>query len=113
MEALMSFFANIDWLEIWLATGDTLLMLGGSLLFTNLDLVIAHEGSLTTALPKTSIRSGSRRQAIFTSPGKTDSVASAALFSPQWITHREHSTPRRGRRCRPRRPLGTLGARHP
>jgi D-methionine transport system permease protein len=34
MEALTSFFANIDWLEIWLATGDTLLMLGGSLLFT-------------------------------------------------------------------------------
>eukprot|EP01030_Chromulinospumella_sphaerica_P006104 gene6104-5966_t len=28
------FFANIDWFEIWLATGDTLLMLGGSLLFT-------------------------------------------------------------------------------
>jgi len=34
MEALMSFFTNIDWYEIWLATGDTLLMLGGSLLFT-------------------------------------------------------------------------------
>ena len=34
MEALTSFFANIDWFEIWLATGDTLLMLGGSLLFT-------------------------------------------------------------------------------
>ncbi|WP_426203661.1 methionine ABC transporter permease [Pseudomonas sp. TWP3-1] len=34
MEALMSFFANIDWYEIWLATGDTMLMLGGSLLFT-------------------------------------------------------------------------------
>ena len=34
MEALMSFFANIDWFEIWLATGDTLMMLGGSLLFT-------------------------------------------------------------------------------
>ena len=29
-----TFFANIDWLEIWLATGDTLMMLGGSLLFT-------------------------------------------------------------------------------
>ena len=34
MEALTSFFANIDWYEIWLATGDTLMMLGGSLLFT-------------------------------------------------------------------------------
>ncbi|CAI8713031.1 MULTISPECIES: methionine ABC transporter permease [Pseudomonas] len=34
MEALMSFFTNIDWYEIWLATGDTMLMLGGSLLFT-------------------------------------------------------------------------------
>lgn len=34
MEVLMSFFANIDWYEIWLAAGDTLLMLGGSLLFT-------------------------------------------------------------------------------
>jgi len=34
MELLTSFFANIDWLEIWMATGDTLLMLGGSLLFT-------------------------------------------------------------------------------
>jgi D-methionine transport system permease protein len=34
MEALTLFFANIDWFEIWLATGDTLLMLGGSLLFT-------------------------------------------------------------------------------
>ena len=34
MEVLMSFFSNIDWYEIWLATGDTLLMLGGSLLFT-------------------------------------------------------------------------------
>ncbi|WP_263263551.1 methionine ABC transporter permease [Pseudomonas sp. RIT-PI-S] len=30
----MEFFANIDWVEIWLATVDTLLMLGGSLLFT-------------------------------------------------------------------------------
>ncbi|MES2819252.1 MAG: methionine ABC transporter permease [Pseudomonadota bacterium] len=28
------FFANVDWYEIWLATLDTLLMLGGSLLFT-------------------------------------------------------------------------------
>src|SRR5690606_31965952 len=33
--ALMdAFFVNIDWYEIWLATWDTLLMLGGSLLFT-------------------------------------------------------------------------------
>ncbi|MCY1198194.1 Methionine import system permease protein MetP [compost metagenome] len=31
MEALL---ANIDWYEIWLATLDTFLMLGGSLLFT-------------------------------------------------------------------------------
>lgn len=30
----MEFFANIDWSDIWLATIDTLLMLGGSLLFT-------------------------------------------------------------------------------
>ena len=29
-----AFFVNIDWYEIWLATWDTLLMLGGSLLFT-------------------------------------------------------------------------------
>ncbi len=34
MDAFLSFFSNIDWLEIWLATGDTLMMLGGSLLFT-------------------------------------------------------------------------------
>jgi D-methionine transport system permease protein len=34
MEVLLSFFANIDWYEIWLATGDTMLMLFGSLLFT-------------------------------------------------------------------------------
>ncbi|NBF00710.1 methionine ABC transporter permease MetI [Pseudomonas sp. Fl5BN2] len=34
MELLSSFFTNIDWLEIWLATGDTLMMLCGSLLFT-------------------------------------------------------------------------------
>ncbi|MFW9082117.1 methionine ABC transporter permease [Pseudomonas sp. P2757] len=34
MADLMSFFTNIDWYEIWLATGDTMLMLGGSLLFT-------------------------------------------------------------------------------
>ena len=33
MDAFLSFFSNIDWLEIWLATGDTLMMLGGSLLF--------------------------------------------------------------------------------
>lgn len=30
----MDFFANVDWTEIWLATLDTLMMLGGSLLFT-------------------------------------------------------------------------------
>ena len=29
MESLLSFFANIDWFEIWLATGDTMMMLGG------------------------------------------------------------------------------------
>ncbi|QLF93486.1 ABC transporter permease [Pseudomonas sp. ABC1] len=29
-----AFFVNVDWFEIWLATLDTLLMLGGSLLFT-------------------------------------------------------------------------------
>ena len=34
MELLLGFFANIDWADIWEATGDTLLMLGGSLLFT-------------------------------------------------------------------------------
>jgi len=34
MEVLMSFFANIDWSEIWLATGDTMTMLFGSLFFT-------------------------------------------------------------------------------
>jgi len=34
METLLSFFSNIDWYEIWLATGDTMIMLGGSLLFT-------------------------------------------------------------------------------
>ncbi|MDD1003114.1 methionine ABC transporter permease [Pseudomonas sp. TNT2022 ID642] len=34
MEDLISFFTNIDGYEIWLATGDTMLMLGGSLLFT-------------------------------------------------------------------------------
>ncbi|AYC30925.1 ABC transporter permease [Pseudomonas cavernae] len=31
---MSEFFSNIDWLEIWQATLDTLLMLGGSLLFT-------------------------------------------------------------------------------
>ena len=31
---LLSYFANVDWAEIWIATVDTLLMLGGSLLFT-------------------------------------------------------------------------------
>ncbi len=35
MEALFSsLLRNVDWYEIWLATLDTLLMLGGSLLFT-------------------------------------------------------------------------------
>ncbi|AMB86197.1 metal ABC transporter permease [Pseudomonas agarici] len=34
MDLFLSFFANIDWMDIWEATGDTLLMLGGSLLFT-------------------------------------------------------------------------------
>jgi len=35
MDALFgSLFTNVDWYEIWLATLDTLLMLGGSLLFT-------------------------------------------------------------------------------
>lgn len=34
MDALFGFFTNVDWYEIWLATLDTLLMLGGSLLFT-------------------------------------------------------------------------------
>ncbi|NNG64948.1 metal ABC transporter permease, partial [Pseudomonas fragi] len=24
MESLLSFFSNIDWFEIWLATGDTM-----------------------------------------------------------------------------------------
>ena len=33
MDAL-NFFANVDWSEIWLATNDTLIMLGGSLFFT-------------------------------------------------------------------------------
>ncbi|BBP73969.1 metal ABC transporter permease [Pseudomonas gingeri NCPPB 3146 = LMG 5327] len=34
MDLFLSFFANIDWADIWEATGDTMLMLGGSLLFT-------------------------------------------------------------------------------
>ncbi len=34
MEVFLSFFANIDWSEIWLATGDTMIMLFGSLFFT-------------------------------------------------------------------------------
>jgi D-methionine transport system permease protein len=34
MDVLLSFFANIDWSEIWLATGDTMTMLFGSLFFT-------------------------------------------------------------------------------
>ncbi|WP_253505079.1 MULTISPECIES: methionine ABC transporter permease [Pseudomonas] len=34
IEAIKLFFQNIDWLEIGLATNDTMLMLGGSLLFT-------------------------------------------------------------------------------
>ena len=33
MDAL-NFFANVDWSEIWLATGDTFIMLFGSLFFT-------------------------------------------------------------------------------
>jgi D-methionine transport system permease protein len=33
MDAL-SFFANVDWAEIWLATIDTMIMLFGSLFFT-------------------------------------------------------------------------------
>ena len=34
MDVLSALFSNVDWYEIWLATLDTLLMLGGSLLFT-------------------------------------------------------------------------------
>lgn len=30
----INYFANVDWFEIWQATFDTLIMLGGSLLFT-------------------------------------------------------------------------------
>jgi len=33
MDALAALFVNVDWYEIWQATLDTLLMLGGSLLF--------------------------------------------------------------------------------
>ncbi|GAB2591866.1 methionine ABC transporter permease [Nitrincola alkalisediminis] len=31
---MSSFFNNVDWYDIWLATLDTLMMLGGSMLFT-------------------------------------------------------------------------------
>ncbi|MFF7707207.1 methionine ABC transporter permease MetI [Pseudomonas sp. NPDC007930] len=31
---MLSYFANVDWADIWEATQDTLLMMGGSLLFT-------------------------------------------------------------------------------
>lgn len=31
---MTSFFSNIDWYDIWMATLDTLMMLGGSLFFT-------------------------------------------------------------------------------
>ncbi|WP_409523305.1 methionine ABC transporter permease [Nitrincola sp. MINF-07-Sa-05] len=31
---MMQFFSNVDWYDIWMATLDTLLMLGGSMLFT-------------------------------------------------------------------------------
>lgn len=34
MDLLLNFFVNIDWADIWEATGDTMMMLGGSLLFT-------------------------------------------------------------------------------
>jgi len=34
MDLFLSFFANIDWSDIWEATGDTMMMLGGSWLFT-------------------------------------------------------------------------------
>jgi len=30
----MNYFTNVDWYDIWMATLDTLLMLGGSLFFT-------------------------------------------------------------------------------
>ncbi|WP_417583988.1 methionine ABC transporter permease [Nitrincola sp.] len=31
---MIQFFSNVDWYDIWMATLDTLLMLGGSMLFT-------------------------------------------------------------------------------
>lgn len=31
---MMQFFSNVDWYDIWMATLDTLMMLGGSMLFT-------------------------------------------------------------------------------
>lgn len=34
MDLLLNFFVNIDWADIWEATGDTMMMLSGSLLFT-------------------------------------------------------------------------------
>ena len=34
MDLILGFFANIDWSDIWEATGDTMMMLGGSLVFT-------------------------------------------------------------------------------
>ncbi|RML44937.1 K+-dependent Na+/Ca+ exchanger related-protein [Pseudomonas savastanoi pv. glycinea] len=32
MDAFLNLFSNVDWYEIWVATGDTLIMLGVSLL---------------------------------------------------------------------------------
>jgi D-methionine transport system permease protein len=34
MDTLINLFSNVDWYEIWIATGDTLVMLGISLAFT-------------------------------------------------------------------------------
>jgi D-methionine transport system permease protein len=34
MDTFLNLFSNVDWYEIWLATGDTLIMLGVSLAFT-------------------------------------------------------------------------------
>ena len=34
MDTLINMFSNVDWYEIWVATGDTLIMLGVSLAFT-------------------------------------------------------------------------------
>ena len=34
MDLFLNFFANVDWADIWEATGDTMLMLGTSLVFT-------------------------------------------------------------------------------